>query len=596
MAFRVGVFALLLLVCFLVSERVWADGGDGAEPASSLTEYSPYEQEAIDLVLVEYGFEVELDPEGKLIERVEIVTLPVSEARDPLPGFVNVFHVVSKRKTVERELLVRVGDRYRAVLVDETARNLRSLIQFSVVLCVPVRGTSDDRVGLVVITKDIWSLRLNSDVRYSRGGLESLTLQPAELNVFGTHHTGAVLFRLDPASWATGAQYIVPRVTGYLLRVSGSVNVIVNRDTGKTEGSWGGYSVGRPLLTSRTEWSWYSSTVWKHDVTRRFVDARLALYDAAVTDVDDGIPYEYRGREVLHRSAVTRSYGWAVKNDFSVGVEYDYRVYAGMWVDGVAEEALREFRDLRVPTDTTRLSPFLQFDGYSTDYMRVLDMETLGLQEDYQLGHSVAVKVYPAVSGFGSTRSLFGVFVGVHYTVPLGDGLARVGVENTTEVEWEKVADGAVRVNARVVSPRLGFGRVLVDTDVLYRYRNYMTSVTWLGGNTRLRGYPSNFFAGEDVVTSNLEYRSKPLDLLTLQLGGAVFYDTGVVWDRGGAFDVHSSVGFGVRALLPQIDRVVMRADVGFPLAEHGLPVGVSPYSFYLAVGQAFPMPVLLVP
>jgi hypothetical protein len=585
--------ASVVLASILAPTPALADSLSGEPPAplSATYDYSPYEQEAIDLTLERLGLDVEPSPEGKTVERIEIVTLEVIEPRDPAPGFLNVFHVVSKRATIERELLVQAGEPYRKVLVDETARNLRSLAQLSVVLCVPVRGTTPDRVGLVVITKDIWSLRLNSDVRYSSGGLELLVLQPSEINLLGSHHTISARYELDPASWSTGAQYIIPRLTDHQLRVSAYGNVIVNRDSGNTEGSFGGVSVGRQLLTSRTPWSWLTSTAWLYQTTRRFVDARLTTFDAEVTPQDDAIPYEYKTRRILHRSSVTRSYGWAVKNDFSFGAEYDAREYEVPESETVDPAALQEFRDVRVPSSSTRLSPFVQYTGYTTDFVRVLDFETLGLQEDYRLGHSAIVKLYPASEDLGSTRTLFGVFAAAQYTVPFIDGLVRVGVESETEMEPDRLADGSIQGSWRVITPRLGFGRLLVDTVVLHRYRNFLNRMSLLGGNGRLRGYPSNYFVGESVAASNLEYRSRPVEILTLQLGGAAFYDAGVVRDGVKTFDVHQSAGFGMRALFPQLDRVVFRVDVGFPLAEGGLPEGVAPVSFFAALEQAFPMP-----
>ena len=77
---------------------------------------------------------------------------------------------------------------------------------------------------------------------------------------------------------------------------------------------------------------------------------------------------------------------------------------------------------------------------------------------------------------------------------------------------------------------------------------------------------------------------------------GAAFYDAGVAWDRGEAFDVHHSVGVGIRTLFPQLDRVVFRMDAGFPLADGRLPNGVARASFFLAVEQAFPMRSLQAP
>jgi outer membrane protein assembly factor BamA len=112
-----------------------------------------------------------------------------------------------------------------------------------------------------------------------------------------------------------------------------------------------------------------------------------------------------------------------------------------------------------------------------------------------------------------------------------------------------------------------------------------------LGGDNRLRGYPSNYFVGHSAVANNLEFRSRPVEILKLQLGGAAFYDVGGVWDGEESLDMSQSAGFGMRALFPQLDRVVFRVDVGFPLAKGGLPPGVSPMSFFASFEQAFPMP-----
>jgi hypothetical protein len=51
-------------------------------------------------------------------------------------------------------------------------------------------------------------------------------------------------------------------------------------------------------------------------------------------------------------------------------------------------------------------------------------------------------------------------------------------------------------------------------------------------------------------------------------------------------------VGFGLRALLPQLDRLVFRADIGFPVErplDHGAPI--PPLGFLVTFGQAFGVP-----
>ena len=585
---------LLASVCVCASAQ--AQSAKNRAPRAASYEYSPYEQETIDLTLAHLKREPDWHPEGKVIEAIDIVTLEVSERRDPLPRFVNIFHVVSKRSTIEREVLVRPGDVYDSVRIEESARNLRALVQLSVVLCVAVKGNDPRRVRLVVITKDIWSLRLNSDINYSSGGLEYLSLQPSEMNLFGTHHTAGLRFYLDPASVTFGAQYVVPRLTSYQLRSSVMGEAIWNRNTGEAEGSAGHFVLGTGLITDRTKWWWRSTTTWRNEMTRRFVNAKLAYYDAPLTPQDDRIPFVYRTRRAVHRTSVTRSWGWRYKDDIGFGVEFDLRQYAVPDYDNVDPRALKQWRELWVPKSFTRLSPFVQYDTYSTDHMRVLDFEILGLQEDFSLGHRGIVKVYPALKDVGSTRSLVGVFSAGQYTFALRDGLVRVAMENDSQIEREGVSNGVVVASWRAITPRLGFGRVLVDTSAVYRYRNDLNRGSTIGGNDRLRGYPSNYLVGRSLVTTNLEFRSRPVELLKFQLGSVAFYDSAMVFHNRANAEAHQSVGVGVRALLPQLDRVAFRLDVGFPLSAHRLPPGVSKASFFVGVGQAFSMPSIQVP
>ncbi|HEY2514330.1 MAG TPA: hypothetical protein VGI39_25860, partial [Polyangiaceae bacterium] len=229
-----------------------------------------------------------------------------------------------------------------------------------------------------------------------------------------------------------------------------------------------------------------------------------------------------------------------------------------------------------------------------TRFARVLDFQTLGLQEDYRLGHEFFFRIYPLAKAFGSSRDVLGIYAGASYTVPLGDGLARGFVQSVTEAETSTLTDGLIAAGGEIVTPRLGIGRLVYDAQVASRYRNYLNTQVFLGGNTRLRGYPSNFFVGKDIVTSNLEFRSRPLEILhTLEVGAVAFYDAGDAADGFSNLHAVQSVGGGFRALFPQLDRFVFRADVGFPVGDGARLPGVAPWSFFLAFEQAFALPTM---
>jgi hypothetical protein len=77
---------------------------------------------------------------------------------------------------------------------------------------------------------------------------------------------------------------------------------------------------------------------------------------------------------------------------------------------------------------------------------------------------------------------------------------------------------------------------------------------------------------------------------LSAQLGGALFYDVGDVFNGFDNVDLKQGAGVGVRILFPQVNRIVFRADWGFPFSQ-----GYStwPGSIFLTFGQAFSVPSL---
>ena len=255
--------------------------------------------------------------------------------------------------------------------------------------------------------------------------------------------------------------------------------------------------------------------------------------------------------------------------------------------------AVADFRQRFVPVGETRVFPALSWATFSNDFLRTLDVTTLALQEDFRLGHDVSASVYPVRKAFGSTRDLIGISGHAGYAVGLGDGLAAASVTAVQEYEDSDLSDASVSGGFTGVTPRIGVGRFVMSTSFISRYKNYLRSRTITGGNDRLRGYPSNFFFGSDAVFYNLEFRSTSVEILKCAFGGVAFFDAG---DAAQGFDMlhaKQSVGFGLRALFPQVNRAVFRLDLAFPLKrgpfpETGIPTPVDPVGFYFSFGQAF--------
>ena len=140
---------------------------------------------------------------------------------------------------------------------------------------------------------------------------------------------------------------------------------------------------------------------------------------------------------------------------------------------------------------------------------------------------------------------------------------------------------------AHLVTPRLGFGRLVYDTRAAHRYRDYHHQRFVLGGDSRLRGYSATEFRGKDLLVSNLELRTAAVELLSAQLGGALFYDVGDAFNGLEQLRLKQGAGFGVRVLFPQLDRIALRVDWGFPLSEER---DSWPGSIFATFGQAVPV------
>jgi len=581
------------------------------KPTSRTGEYSAYEKETIRRALEATGLTLEHAPEGKRIDRVDTLRLEVLEDRDPIPEEVlgvktrklmNSLHHVSRDYVIRREMLVREGDEYVQVLVDETARNMRARmpLQVSIVIIVPVRSEDPDKVSLLVITKDIWSLRLSFDLAVTPGGLENFLLVPQETNLLGYHHTASTRFQYQPETLTFGVGYKVPRFGMSWVGATTAASVTFNRRSGEPEGSAASISVGQPLYSTRTEWAWDATLGYAVGIARRYVNARVATFDSQTTpDVRDGIPNEYRSRSLSASVALTRSFGWAFKNNFSVSLNASSAAYDTFDLSRFDARAGEDFVRRFIPLGETRVYPAFTWSTYKNDYLRTLDVNTLALQEDYRLGHDLSVSFYPVAKALGSSRDLVGVSAKAGYTVAVGDGLIGGDVSTFAENSGGDITDASVGASFGAISPRLGFGRVVTNMSFVNRYANYLRSRTFTGGDDRLRGYPSNFFFGKDTVFYNLEFRSTSVEILKAAIGGVVFYDAGNAYNGGkfpdnfDATRVKHSIGFGIRALFPQVNRMVFRADLAFPLnrgpfPDTGIPTRVDPVGFFFAFGQAF--------
>jgi hypothetical protein len=78
------------------------------------------------------------------------------------------------------------------------------------------------------------------------------------------------------------------------------------------------------------------------------------------------------------------------------------------------------------------------------------------------------------------------------------------------------------------------------------------------------------------------------VELSAIQLGFTLFADVGDAFDDWKAMQLKQSAGFGFRLVFPQLQRSVMRLDLGFPLTQGVLPASQSHVDLVVTFGQAF--------
>jgi hypothetical protein len=559
-----------------------------AVPARAL-ENSELEERSVARVLGAHP-DRDAKPDGKVIDSVQVVRLPVFDDDDPVPDFVNIFHGQTREPVIRRELLFEPGGVYDTERVQETIRNLQLFPQFGVVVIVTLKGAEPGHVRVVVIVRDVWSLRLAYQFQGTGKSINYLLVNPSEWNFLGTRTQLGGIFTLQPDRYSVGGLVVHPRIAGSKVDALAFSSVYVNLDSGKAEGSTGKLAVYRDLISLSDKWSFLAGAAWLVEQTRVYSDRRLLRSET-------GIPLAYHTGIVRGGAEVTRSFGVQNKFNLTWGMEVNRRNFEASRAPEATAQDFAAFVHDELPVSDTRFSPFVQLEHRTARFLATRDVETLALQESFALGQTAAVRVYPALRDVGSSRDLLGTVAWLGYTWPIDTGLLRVlgnsSIEQADQARHQASAQGAVRF----VSPKLGFARAVIDSALVSTYQNYLNRKLALGGDSRPRGYQSAGFRGASGFAATFELRTTSVNVLSARIGGVAFYDVGGAGDHLRDVALRQSVGAGVRILFPQLNRQCFRLDWGAPLTRGpGLPVSALPGGIFFSFGQAFDMPRVKLP
>jgi hypothetical protein len=554
--------------------------------AAAYDELGTLERQAVDKALADRSLQIDSKPAGKRVRVVHVVNHEVFSERDSYLQLLNVFHRTTREWVIRREVLLRPGDLYDEALVQETTRNLRDADFSSLVVILPVTTGVPGQVDLVVVTRDVWSLRLNTDFEYQERTLIYFTASLSENNVLGWRKKAAVVYELTQGNWTLGPTYSDPNVAGTRINLAASYKAYFGRDSNEKEGDSVGLTLNYPLFSLASRWG-AGVSAWYIDKIFRFYD-RYGLSPVYLTrpvtvkvEGPDGqqttvvgenftaLPYIYRDRRKGFEPSVVRSFGKRVIQRVSAGYSLSYTRPDFAPEFPVVEPRIAQLFAQQVFPPNERISAvFASWSLFTPRYKVYRDYGTYDLREDFQLGPNAYATVAQSATALGSDYNYTRVGGNFGWNFDLGGGFQRFSTGWYGRFLRGDFVDETRSAGVHLATPMIRKAvRLLGEADVSALFNSTRRSAFFTaGGESGLRGYGLNEFRGQARFMGHLEARSRPLALGALRFGGLAFYDVGHAAASISALSPHQDVGVGLRLLIPQLNFYVLRVDWAFPL------------------------------
>lgn len=634
---------IVLVWSFLVYSSAFLCSSSGVQ-ARKLNTMQRYEKTLVQWALRQVKLQRDPHPEGKQIQKILIVRANVISAFDPWPNLVNIFHIKTRDSIIRRELLVQEGQIWKKQFIAESERNLRRLSILTTAQAIACKAKRSDQVILLIVTKDIWSLRLSTGFNFSGTVLRELAFYPMEMNLAGLAKQLGLIIRiqqLDLSNFSIrdkitlGQFYYDPRLFGTRLSLYQEFNLYLNgavpcggqkgqqkdiwcptQEAGMPNGLKARLQLRRSLFSLSTRWGFVINAQYNSSQVRGYrqndpqkpipfgerpgLSIRTVHFKRRDGTVES-VPYVYNTRTFIANAGVTYSIGYRTKHNFSASgglAWYNFSLPSNFAFD---DQIRRQFMRFSLPQ--TESYAYLSF-GYSfssSRFLRLRNVNLFGLSEDFAVGPSFTLGIRPSIDLLNSNQPYVVLSSSIGYSWDLHKNLLYLNASAQTRWQPHSYEIGLAGpwlnsfVSASVygVTRPLLLGRFFARTSLIIRDNNIDNAVSGLGNNSGLRGYADGQFSGQNKLQINVEYRTFPINLWTLHLGLVAFYDGGALW--GGRdpnapsqqlpFLYRHSVGLGIRALFPQFSKSVIRIDMGVPLGKDRGPFLTW---FSITFGQVF--------
>jgi hypothetical protein len=590
---------ILLLLVFVATGPARAAGPD----------LGPLERGSVDAALAARGLTTDPSPDGKRVGQIHVFNLDVFQPADGgLLVWANHFHRTTRDNQIRRESLLQPGMIYDPLLVDETLRTLRSQQPYQnarsqqpdlpsdppvtgIAAMVPVVASMPDTVDLLVVTRDVWSLRFNTGYNYQPGYLINLTTSLSENNLFGWRKQVALEYDLQPGYMMAGPNYFDPNVLGTHLRLVAAFYEIWQRKLGEiaagpNEGSSGRLRIEYPFYALANRWGGFVDAKNLSYVYRAIQGQTLGLYNPATSkcefldataapNPDAGCAYRLHSASI--KSGLTRAVprSWLIQR-FTVGNEF------GLTRPSFLGTFPAELRDSFAasaywPASERTSLLYAQYDAFTPRYRVYRNLDTYDLGEGMRLGPNLTLKLGRASPLLGSERAFYTFLTKASVNLDLGGGFQSIGASWESRHYSEGWLDQTIKASLYAATPMLAGVFRIVGSGLVGLMPEHVHHVpVAIGALEGIRGYPVNAFYGYDYYTAHLELRTTGAPVWSVRLGGLLFADAGHAADTWSELMVYSDVGAGVRLLIPQLNVEPIRCDWAFPMRTYRNPGGAA--------------------
>ncbi len=503
-----------------------------------------------------------------------------------IPLWLNRLHATTSEQTLLDLARVPPSSLWTDSLRLDLARRMATPAILAVAVAAPVVSSScDDGVDLLLVSRDMWSLRFIVRPELDGDQLTRATLGATENNLAGEHLQLAVVAYKDRDFWELGPVIQKRRIAGTMLAGGLSAAAIFTPALDLEPGYRANATLGRPVETAADSLGWSLSAAAQDRLFAIYDGAQVARFDNPETEAAEAVQAIWRSESSSALFSTTFARGTVWRQLYTPYLSWSE---ASSELASTSDATLRSaFRRQLLPDDERRVGPGFRWTLFEARYRSLQDYRLFGLSEELRDGPTVTLDASLSNPLLGATRATQDLSADLSWNAaPLGDDLLRLaaggalgfgdGLENT--VGWTEL---------RAVTPAALAGRLHLRAGWIERGLNRARRYETLGGDQAMRGFAPSALRAEGLLRANLEWRSLPLRFFVARVGAVLFVDAATARGEANTDDTLLSAGLGFRSFVPHAASFIWSVDLGFPLLTAGLVEQGDPM-LHVRIDQAF--------